>query len=83
MAEADPKKLPLTPQELMFLRRRVEELAHQPGATKKWLDAYQRLADALSALEDMSERDPDEEDFKPRCPPSIPTSITDTLPFSV
>jgi hypothetical protein len=65
MAEADLKKLPLSPQELMFLRRRVEELAHQPGATRKWLNAYQKLADALSALEDMSERDPDKEDIFP------------------
>jgi hypothetical protein len=66
MAEADLKKLPLSPQEMMFLRRRVEELAHQPGATRKWLDAYQRLADALSALEDMAEHDPDDGEFPTR-----------------
>jgi hypothetical protein len=71
MAGADLNKLPLTLQELQFLRRRAEELAHQPGVTRKWLDAYQRLSDAISALEDMAERDPDDDDFNPRPLPSV------------
>lgn len=61
--EAKAEKLPLNAQELMFLRRRVEELAHQTGVTPKWLSAYQRLADALSALEDLAERDPDYDEY--------------------